>query len=57
MVVIGSQYNNVRIKRSFITCMLHQILLGDYTEEDEIGRACSMHRRNKKLLQDFYWKT
>jgi hypothetical protein len=35
------------IMRSFITCLLHQILYwSDEVKEDEMGRSCSTQMRN-----------
>jgi hypothetical protein len=34
-------------KKSFITCTLHQTLLGDHDDEDGTGGACSTHERDK----------
>jgi len=36
--------------RSFIHFTRHQILLGDQIKEDEVGRACSTHRRNERNI-------
>jgi hypothetical protein len=35
------------IRRSFITCTLHQTLLGYQIKEDEIGGECSAHDDEK----------
>jgi len=45
------------MKRSFITCILHQILLGYLVKEDKVGMACSTHKRDKKCIHNFGWKT
>jgi hypothetical protein len=36
------------IMRNFVTCMLHQMLLGDQIKEDEMDGACSMYGRGEK---------
>jgi len=35
------------IMGSFITCILHQLLLGDEIKEDEMGKVCSMYGRDE----------
>jgi hypothetical protein len=37
--------------------MLNQVLVGDQVMKDEMGRACSMHRRDEKCIQNFGQKT
>jgi hypothetical protein len=31
--------------------------LGDEVKEDKIGRACSMHDKDEKCIQNFGWET
>jgi hypothetical protein len=40
------------IMRSFVTCTLHQILLGEQIKEYEMGAACSAHGRDDKCVQN-----
>jgi hypothetical protein len=35
------------IMRSFITFTLHEVLLGRYVKEDEMGGACNTHERDE----------
>jgi hypothetical protein len=43
--------------KKFITCLLHQILLGCEVKEDEMGRICSMHVRDEKCIEIFDGKS
>jgi len=43
--------------RSFITSTLNLPHYGDQLRGDEIGVACSTHRRDAKCTQYFGWKT
>jgi hypothetical protein len=45
------------IMRSFITCTLHQILLGDQIKEDEMDSACSTDGREVKYIRFFGLET
>jgi len=44
------------ITRSFITCLLHQILLGFEVRENELGRACNTRERTRSALISFVEK-
>jgi hypothetical protein len=44
------------ITKSFMTCTLLQILLGDHVKEDGMGRACSLHGRYEKCIKLFGWE-
>jgi hypothetical protein len=37
------------IVRSYITCVPHQISLEQTSQEDEMGRACSVHGREYRV--------
>jgi hypothetical protein len=41
------------IMRNFITCTLHQILLGCQVKEDEVGGSCSKRGKNEKCIHNF----
>jgi hypothetical protein len=45
------------LMRSFINCTFDQIFLGDKFQKDDMGRACNMHKRREKCIQNFYRKT
>jgi hypothetical protein len=44
------------IMMNFITSTLYQILLDEQVKEEEMGRACSMHGRDQKRIQNFSQK-
>jgi hypothetical protein len=39
--------------RSFITCVFHQILLGDQAKEDDTGGEYSTYGGDEKCIQNF----
>jgi hypothetical protein len=43
--------------RSFVTCTLHQILLGRSNKEGEMGEACRTHGKHEKCIQNYSRKT
>jgi len=45
------------IMRNFITCTLHQILLGDQMKEDEVFGTCSTYGSDENCILYFGWKT
>jgi hypothetical protein len=45
------------ILKTFIMCISRQILLELSKQEDEMGRACSKHKREQKCIQSFGRKT
>ena len=43
------------LRRSQTICRLRQILFGDKIENDKMGLACSMHGREERSFQAFWW--
>jgi hypothetical protein len=43
--------------RSFVICTLHQVIINNQVEEDEMGGPCSTNGGRRRTLIDYWWES